>query len=131
MFDSIRVAPVGRGSVLVLGYFQGEGLDRQSKAHDAGGALSAALKRGEATGDAGKITEAFPEGKGAPSRVILVGLGKKEKFEAGSLRNVAAAVGRRLAATKDAAVMVDLAWAGAGGWWALPPGARAGCRWSV
>ena len=50
MFDSIRVAPVARGSVLVLGYFQGEGLDRQSKAHDSGGALSDALKRGEATG---------------------------------------------------------------------------------
>lgn len=109
MFDSIRVASVGRGSVLVLGYFQGEGLDRQSKAHDASGQISSALKRGEATGDCGKITEAFPEGKGAPSRVLLVGLGKKEKFEAGSLRNVAGAIGRRLAATKDAAVIVDLA----------------------
>ena len=109
MFVSIRVGSVGRGSGLVLGYFQGEGLDRQSKAHDKSGQIGAALKRGEATGECGKITEVFPEGRAAPSRVILVGLGKKDKFEAGGLRSVAAAVGRRLAATKDAAVMVDLA----------------------
>ncbi len=109
MFDAIRVGPVPRGSTLILGYFQGEGLDRQSKSHDAEGSLSAALKRGEATGDCGKLTEAFPSGKGAPSRVLLVGLGKKDKFEAGALRSVAAAVGRRLAAVKDSNVMIDLA----------------------
>jgi leucyl aminopeptidase len=109
MFDSIRVGPVTRSATLVLGYFQGEGLDRQSKAHDADGSLSAALKRGEATGDSGKITEAFPSGKNAPARVILVGLGKKEKFEPGNLRSIAAAVGRRIAAVKDSSVMIDLA----------------------
>ena len=109
MFDSIRVASVGRAPALVLGYFQGEGLDRLSKVHDKGGRLAAALKRGEATGDCGKITEAFPDGKNAPSRVLLVGLGKRDKFEAGSLRAIAGAVGRRLAATKDASALIDFA----------------------
>ena len=110
MFESIHVASAPRGvaPALVVGYFQGEALDRHTKAHDAAGLLAAALKRGEATGDSGRITEVFPTGKGAPSRILLVGLGKKEKFEAGSLRTIAAAVGRRLAVTKDASVIVDL-----------------------
>ena len=63
MFESIRVASVPRTSVLVLGYFQGDGLDKQSKKHDKGGEAAAALKRGEATGDTGRITEVFPDGK--------------------------------------------------------------------
>lgn len=111
MFESVRVGR-GRVDVLVLGYFQGEGLDRRTKESDPTGLASAALQRGESTGDAGKITEVFPEGKrkaGQPSRVMLVGLGAKAKFKAGDLRNIAGAIGRRLAAIKETGVMIDLA----------------------
>jgi leucyl aminopeptidase len=107
MFESIRVREVRQG-VLVVGHFQGEGLDRASRELDGGGHVGRALKRGEATGEVGKLVEVFPEGKGAPSRVIAVGLGKKDKFEEGSLRIVAGAVGRRLAAIKEGAARIEL-----------------------
>lgn len=103
MFDSIRVRP-SSNAALVLGYFQGEGLDKASKGFDKGGEAAAALKRAEATGDSCKIVETFA-GK---RRVLLVGLGKKDKFEAGNLRNVAAAVGRKLNAVKEADAQVEL-----------------------
>src|SRR5687768_6814416 len=105
MFQSISVGKGksggdrARAAVLVVGHFQGKGLDKATKKLDSGGAIAAALKRGEATGDAGRVVEAFPRGK--YKRALIVGLGKKEKFEAGQLREVAGAVGRRLATTKD------------------------------
>ncbi|MBX3375986.1 MAG: leucyl aminopeptidase family protein [Phycisphaeraceae bacterium] len=102
MFESIRVR-AGTNAVLVLGYFQGEGLDKASKGLDKEGAAAAALKRAEATGDSGRITETF-SGK---RRVLLVGMGKREKFEVGALRNIAAAVGRKLNAVKEAAAEVE------------------------
>ncbi len=107
MFDSIRVRPAS-SPVLILGYFQGEGLDKQSKAFDKDGSAAAALKRPEATGDSGKITEVFTSGKKS-SRILLVGLGKKDKFKAGDLRNVAAAIGRKLNAIKEASAQIELA----------------------
>src|SRR5262245_36464614 len=102
MFDSIRVRSASNAA-LVLGYFQGEGLDKLSKGFDKDGAAAAALKRAEATGESGKIVETF-SGK---RRVLLVGLGKRDTFGAGNLRNVAAAVGRKLNAVKEAGAQVE------------------------
>lgn len=110
MFESIRVAAASP-SVLVVGYFQGEGLDKVYRDHDAGRELSSALKRAESTGEPGRITEVFPAGKGknTPSRVLLVGLGKPEKFKPESLRNLAATIGRRLNQVKEGNAQIELA----------------------
>lgn len=105
MFESISVGK-GKAAVLVVGHFQGQPLDKAAKKLDTGGAIAAALKRGEATGDLGRVVEAFPKGKF--KRVIAVGLGKKDKFEVGHLRDAAAAVGRRLAVTKEGSIQVEL-----------------------
>ncbi|MDX9910640.1 MAG: leucyl aminopeptidase family protein [Phycisphaerales bacterium] len=113
MFDSVSLA-ASRGSarsaadVLVLGVFKGASLDDKSKPL-AGDAGAGAIKRGEATGELGAIAEAFPSGRGAPSRIIIVGLGEKSSLSAGSFRAIAAGVGRRLAVTKDASVRVEFA----------------------
>lgn len=118
MFESVSVGGKGarKGTkntpqVVVIGVFQdkklgsaGESLDR-----DAGGVIGAALKRPECTGDSGRVVEAFPTEKSkAAGRILVVGLGKRESFKVGSLRNVAAAVARRLAVTKDERVSVEL-----------------------
>ncbi|MCC6675952.1 MAG: leucyl aminopeptidase family protein [Phycisphaerales bacterium] len=110
MFESIRiVARAGAGNrILVLGQFQGQGLDPASARLDASGAAAAAAKRAEATGDVGSVVEAFPNGKGAAERVLIVGLGARDKFEAGVLRNVAAAMGRRLAGVKAEGAVIEL-----------------------
>ncbi len=108
MFESVSVGVRGKASVLVAGYFQDEGLDRATARLDVAGVMGAALKRGEATGEAGRIAESYPTAPGSPRRILLVGLGKREKFEPGALRAIAAAVGRRLSVTRDTAVAVEL-----------------------
>jgi leucyl aminopeptidase len=105
MFQSIGVGK-GKASVLVLGHFQGQGLDAASRRFDPGRAVARALLRGEATGEVGRIVEVFP--KGRFKRVLAVGLGKRAKFSAEVLRNAAASVGRRLAVTKDGSAQVEL-----------------------
>lgn len=110
MFESVRLAPsASKSAALVLGHFKGQPLDKDSAALDIGGVAAAALKRAEATGDAGRIVEAFPAAGKGPARIIIVGLGDKAKFEPGRLRDVAAAVGRRLAATKETAATIEIA----------------------
>lgn len=109
MFESIKVARLSRPSCMVVGHFAGQQPSKATLALDPSGALAAAAKRADATGDCGRIVEAFPEGKNGPRRIMLVGLGKAEGFAVGDLRNVAAAVGRRLAVTQDAQAEVNLA----------------------
>lgn len=104
MFQSISVGR-GKPAALVVGHFQGQGLDKATRKLDSGGAIAAAAKRPEATGDLGRVVEAFPRSR--YKRVLLVGLGKEEKLQPGDFRDVAAAVGRRLATTKDGSVQVD------------------------
>src|SRR5947209_7717810 len=102
MFESVRVvAAKGAPQVLTVGQFQGQKLDKETLAHDPSGVLAAAAGRQEATGELGRNVEAFPQGKGAPRRVLIVGLGDKDKFKVDALRKAAAAVGRRVAQTKD------------------------------
>ncbi len=112
MFQSIKVADRGSAEVLVVGVFQKSELDRQTRELDTDGSIAAATKRGECTGDLGRIAEAFPEskGQGGLKRVILVGLGNKDSFKPGDLRAAAGAVGRRLVAVKEGKVRVELGW---------------------
>ncbi len=113
MFQSVSVAAKGQVNALLLGVFQPESgspkLDRRSQEHDADGSIAAAVARAECTGEVGRLCEAFPVGARPAPRVIVVGLGPQEKFTAATLRNVAAAAGRRMAATKEQALAVDLA----------------------
>ena len=110
MFKNVKVGGRGAADVLVLGHFEGAALDATTKGRDIGGVAAAAAKRTEATGSLGSIAEAFPAGKAksSPERIVLVGLGKKEDFNAASLRDAGAAVGRRLAAIKASRAEVDL-----------------------
>jgi leucyl aminopeptidase len=126
MFESVTVGFRQPAQALVVGIFSDKRLDPGLKQLDArfGGAIGAAIARPECTGDSGRIAEAFPASHGpgaAPrsrarkagssesvTRIIIVGLGKREAFLPGSLRAVAGAVGRRLAQTKEQRVEVDL-----------------------
>jgi leucyl aminopeptidase len=117
MFTSISASAKGSFDTVVLGYFgekgKGLGLDDRSRAAASGlGILEAAkqiLARSEATGDSGSLVEGFAPRKGASElRVLLAGLGEKAKFDAASLRGVAATVGRRLAALKATSLGVEL-----------------------
>lgn len=103
MFESITVGG-GRSAALVVGHFKGQAPDAATRRLD--GSIASAAKRGEATGELGRVVEAFPRGR--YRRVLLVGLGKRESFEPGVLRDAAGAVGRRLAATKDGSARVEL-----------------------
>ncbi|MFG0286397.1 MAG: leucyl aminopeptidase family protein [Phycisphaerales bacterium JB039] len=109
MFKSVRASSSKSPQVLVVGHFKGKALDSDTKKLDADGAIAAALKRGEATGEAGAMVECFPTGKGAPGRIILCGLGEADKLKPGAMRALGAAVGRRLATTKETSVQFALA----------------------
>jgi leucyl aminopeptidase len=105
MFKSVRASSVSSPQVVVVGHFKGKGLDPATKKLDTDGAIAAALKRGEATGD-GSMVEAF--GANGAGRTIICGLGEPGKFKTGDLRTLAAAVGRRLATTKETSVRFAL-----------------------
>ena len=122
MFDKISMgeagAPGGGRGVRVFGVFAEQGLHASVAAHDAGGLVAAAAKREEFAGKAGALVEAFlpAGGKGrkgggaaGPVRVMLLGLGKREKFKPGDLRGLAATLAKRLHAVKANAATVDLA----------------------
>lgn len=112
MFEAVRVVGRSAGGALVVGVLQPERgspeIDRATKALDTDGSIAAAVRRGECTGEPGRICEAFPPGGKPARRVLIVGLGRKDAFAAGSLRSIAASVGRRLAATKDGSVSIEL-----------------------
>lgn len=111
MFQSVSVVDRGVPDVLVVGQFQGEDLDARTRRVLPASAYAAARRRGEATGEAGRITELlWPRGRrpAAARRVLLIGLGPRARFRAGDLRAVAAAVGRRAALARDEVVRVDL-----------------------
>lgn len=118
MFNSISYITRGGSDTVVFGYFgekgTGQGLDAKSKAAASalgGGVLEAitsAMARPEATGESGLVIEGFPAGDGKKAssikRVLLVGLGSKDKFTASACRGVAAAIGRKLVAVKGTSV---------------------------
>jgi len=117
MFTSITVVNRPSPDAVLFGVFGEKGealaLDAATKARAAelgiGEALAAAHGLAETTGDAGSISEAMTAGaKGQPKRVLLVGLGSKATFAAGTLRGAAAAAGRKLAAAKVASLSIEL-----------------------
>jgi len=115
MFKSVKVGGRAALDVLVLGQFKSTGssgggaaLDSTSKEHDAEGLAQAAAKRAEATGETGCIVEAFPTGKGAPKRVVVLGLGDKSKFGPEAARSAGASLGRHLARVKASSVAIEL-----------------------
>ncbi|MCH7961755.1 MAG: hypothetical protein IIC49_05425, partial [Planctomycetes bacterium] len=101
MFKSVRVAGRSRPSVLIVGHFKGKGLDKASARSARAGAVARAATSPEATGELGRVVDV--PNAGPFKRVLLVGLGSKGSFEAGSMRAVAAAAARRLAVTRDKA----------------------------
>ena len=105
MFKTVRVGGRAKATILVIACFKGEKLDETTLAHDADGAIAAASRRSDATGELGSIAEAHPA-KGP--RVLIVGLGAKDDFDVGLLRDAAGTLGRRLAQIKAEAVEVDL-----------------------
>jgi len=109
MFKSISIVSTGSPATLVLGYFKDQKLDKHSASRDIGGVAATALTRTESTGDLGTVSEAYPAAKSGIGRILLVGLGAKDKFETGSMRAVAAAIGRRMVTNKDSALVeIDL-----------------------
>jgi len=112
MFESVKTGGRGDVTAIVIGRFQDDAIPKSVlRTHDVGGILAAAAKRRESTGELGKLTEAFlPARKGAKeTRALIVGLGKRDEFEPGRLREAAGAVGRRLAQTRDERVAIELA----------------------
>lgn len=119
MFQSISVKSglnAANAEAVVFGYFgekgKGQPLDPKTQAAAAklglGDAVTQALSRAEASGDAGSVVEAFGPGRnGKSQRVLLVGLGNRDKFEAGGLRNATAGAGRKLAAAKVGSVAFE------------------------
>lgn len=79
-----------------------------------GGAITKLIKRGELSGSKGETAVLDGNGTGA-ERVIVVGLGKKEKFKMDTIRVAAAAVVKKAAAMKVEKIATVLHGAGAGG----------------
>ena len=113
MFESVRVVQRGEPAAVVLGVFTDKKLSPRLSGLDADGVVSAILARPECTGDAGRIAEGFGTGRNG-KRIIVVGLGKRDGFQAGTLRTVAGAVGRRLAHTKETRAVIEIGAALAG-----------------
>lgn len=115
------LSEVEAGAVL-LPLFADEPLAGEAAALDAHleGALSALLAGGDFHGKKNEVAVFYPQGKIAPRRLILAGLGKREKFSAEVARQaagVAAKKARALGATTLAAPPFGLE--------ALPPATAA------
>lgn len=98
MFNGISVSSSGKSGVTVVGCFKGEGLDAASRRSAPGAAVSQALRRKEATGDLGRVVEAWTSPR---HRVLIVGMGERKSLTLGGVREAAAAAARRLSAAKD------------------------------
>ncbi|MDX2130794.1 MAG: leucyl aminopeptidase family protein [Planctomycetota bacterium] len=119
MFDAVSLKSSKRASApecVVFGVFGEKGaalpLDSASRARAAGlgvaDDIAKALKRPEATGDVGSTVEVFSAAKGAPARVLVVGLGDKATFTASRLRDAVAGAARRLSVVKASTVAFEL-----------------------
>lgn len=106
MFESIKVATRGKAKVLVVGQFQGENLNAETKALDTDGSLVKASKRTDSNGALGSIVEVFDSN--GYERVMIAGLGAREGFDSGSLRKVAGSVGRALSKAKSVSVNFEI-----------------------
>ncbi|MDF1809212.1 MAG: leucyl aminopeptidase family protein [Phycisphaerales bacterium] len=102
MFESIRVSSRGKANVLVVGQFKGEKLNSETKSLDTDGSLVKASARVEANGNLGSVVEVFDSN--GYHRALIVGLGDRSGFSAGSLRKAGGAAGRSLAKSKTISV---------------------------
>jgi leucyl aminopeptidase len=106
MFKNISIVTRGKPKTVVVGQFQGEGLDADSAGVDPAGWSAWAASKEQGAGDLGKVVQVFcPEG---PERVLVVGLGPRDGFKPGALRAAAAAVGRHAAGAKIESLHVAL-----------------------
>lgn len=112
MFESVRVSGRGVVDAVVIGQFSSGGkpdaLDRKSAALlrevDPSGWVASRAASAEATGSPGGVIDAF-SGDGSV-RVLVVGLGERDKASVSRVRQAAAAAGRRLAAVKAQRVRI-------------------------
>ncbi|MCI0371040.1 MAG: leucyl aminopeptidase [candidate division NC10 bacterium] len=117
---AIRVEDVTayRGDALVVNLF--EGVSEPAGATGAvdralGGAIGSLIRRKEMSGKAGELTAIHTFGRLPVARVLLVGLGKKEKCDLEAVRAVTGEALRLLRRTGAARVGTILHGAGAGG----------------
>lgn len=107
-----KVDPVQcKTDVLVLGYFSdSKGLDEVGKALDdkLSGAIRRLIKLGDFKGAAKTQTLLYGEGKIAPTRVMLVGLGERKKATLDTLRKAAARATNKAVALKLKSVALAL-----------------------
>ncbi len=105
MFELISVGLEGGENTpsVVIGFFEGKETAGSALFEDA--AVASALNRDEATGENGNLVEAFT----STQRVFLLGLGKKEKVNAETLRTAFAKLGRRLASAKQNRAALEIA----------------------
>ena len=91
-----------KADALVLGLFEGASIDGRAlkKAERALGSdtIARILNDGEARGRTSELTLIHTFGKLSASRLLLLGLGKREKLTADVVRSAVAAAGRRLRA---------------------------------
>lgn len=107
MFQSVKVGEGTDAEVVVLGLFEEKELVTESPLRDAP-AVKAALARRECTGEKENLVETFYQEGEREIRILLAGLGKREKFDLDSVRKLAAAIGRRLAQVKAEGVALEL-----------------------
>ncbi len=105
MFSSVRIVKKAKPTVTLLGHFKGKSLDATSREFDGTGVVRDALKRGEATGAVGSITEAFDDND---HRFIIVGLGDAKTATVRTFHKAIGAAGRRLAKIKAGSVEIAL-----------------------
>ncbi len=108
MFELVRVVSKGQAEAVVVGVFKDRKLDSATREMDTDGSIARAVERPECTGDVGRIAEAYPTGDDVPRRVVIVGLGDRDKFKPASLRAIGGALGRRFAQTKDSRIDIEL-----------------------
>jgi leucyl aminopeptidase len=112
MFQSVKAARSQTADALILAVTLGKNgaiLGPRARELDADGSIAAACKRSECTGKPGSLAEAHPQ-KGKPAkRILLLGLGEKAALNADIVRNSVASAARRIAATNDGKVHIDLA----------------------
>ncbi|MEM8757551.1 MAG: leucyl aminopeptidase family protein [Planctomycetota bacterium] len=118
MFTTISLGGRGTPRILVLGQTRKGStpgkLATTDKPRDPDGAVAAALARPEATGDTGRIVEAFAQKKSGRSkpaafeRTVVLGLGEADSLDTERLRNLGGLLGRHLAKIDADRVEIDL-----------------------
>ncbi|MBI5930856.1 MAG: leucyl aminopeptidase [Chloroflexi bacterium] len=102
---------------IIVNLFENSELDEVTRAVDIalGGAIQDLIAAGDFTGKLGQITVLYPRGVIPARRVILVGLGDREKFKVDTTRRVAASAIQKARDLKARHVVSVIHGTGAGG----------------